>query len=38
MTTEEYRAIDAYEADGPDQVSFKEGDIIHVFEKMEEGS
>ena len=34
---EEYKAIDAYKADGPGQVSFKVGDTIHVLDKLEDG-
>lgn len=37
ITAEEYKAIENYEADGPGQVSFEEGDIIHVLDKLEDG-
>ena len=37
ITAEEYKAIEDYEADGPGQVSFKEGDIIQVMDKLEDG-
>ena len=37
ITIEEYRAIESYEADGPGQVSFEEGHIIHVLDKLEDG-
>lgn len=37
VSAEEYKAIENYEADGPGQVSFKEGDIIHVQDKLEDG-
>ena len=38
ITAEEYKAIEDYEADGPGQVSFKEGDIIQVMDKLEDGT
>ena len=37
IVAEEYKAIDAYKADGPGQVSFKVGDTIHVLDKLEDG-
>ncbi len=37
LDVEEYKAIDLYEAEGPGQVSFEEGDIITVVDKMEDG-
>ena len=37
ITTEEYQAIDDYEADDEAQVSFKEGDVITVIDKEEDG-
>ena len=37
IDAEEYRAIDSYEAEGPGQVSFEEGDIISVLDKIEDG-
>lgn len=38
IMAEEYKAIENYEADGPGQVSFEEGDIIHVLDKLEDGN
>ena len=37
IMAEEYKSIQNYEADGPGQVSFEEGDIIHVLDKLEDG-
>ena len=37
IMAEEYKAIENYKADGPGQVSFDEGDIIHVLDKLEDG-
>ena len=37
IMAEEYKAIENYKADGPGQVSFEEGDIIHVLDKLEDG-
>lgn len=37
LEVEEYKAIDSYEAEGPGQVSFEEGDTITVVDKMEDG-
>ena len=37
IMAEEYKAIENYEADGPGQVSFEEGDTIHVLDKLEDG-
>ena len=37
IDVEEYKAIDSYQADGPGQVSFEVGDIIHVLDKLEDG-
>jgi hypothetical protein len=34
---QEYKAIDSYEAQGDGQVSFEEGDIIQVLDKIEDG-
>ena len=37
ITAEEYVAIVSYQAEGPGQVSFEEGDRIHVLDKLEDG-
>ena len=37
VTAEEYVTIESYQADGPGQVSFKEGENVHVLEKLEDG-
>ena len=37
IDTEEYKAIDDFEAEEDSQVSFKEGDIITVVDKEEDG-
>ncbi len=37
LEVEEYKAIDSYEAKGPGQISFEEGDIITVVDKIEDG-
>ena len=37
IMAEEYKAIENYESDGPGQVSFEEGDTIHVLDKLEDG-
>ena len=37
VMAEEYITIESYQADGPGQVSFKEGDKAHVLEKLEDG-
>ena len=38
IASEEYRAIDDYNADDDAQVSFKEGDVITVIDKEEDGT
>ena len=38
IASEEYRAIDDYNADDDAQVSFKEGDMITVIDKEEDGT
>ena len=38
VTAEEYITIESYQADGPGQVSFKEGEKVHVLEKLEDGN
>lgn len=38
IAVEEYRAIDDYDADDEAQVSFKEGDVITVIDKEEDGT
>ena len=37
VTTEEYITIESYQADGPGQVSFKDGEKAHVLDKLEDG-
>lgn len=37
ITTEDYQAIDDYEAEDEAQVSFKEGDVVTVIDKEEDG-
>ena len=37
VMAEEYVTIESYQADGPGQVSFKEGENVHVLEKLEDG-
>ena len=34
---QEYVAIDSYQAQGTGQLSFEEGEVITVLEKMEDG-
>ena len=38
IDAQEYKAIDSYEAEGPGQVSFEAGSIVHVLDKMEDGA
>lgn len=38
IASEEYQAIDDYEADDEAQVSFKEGDVVTVIDKEEDGT
>ncbi len=37
IAVEEYKAIDAFDAEGPGQVSFEAGSSVHVLDKMEDG-
>lgn len=37
LDTQEYVAIDMYEGLGPGQLSFEEGEVITVLDKMEDG-
>ena len=37
LEAQEYVAIDSYEASGPGQINFDEGEVITVLDKMEDG-
>lgn len=37
IEAQEYMAIDSYEAQGPGQINFEEGEIITVLDKLEDG-
>lgn len=37
IEAQDYIAIDSYETQGPGQMSFEEGEIITVLDKMEDG-
>ena len=37
LEAQEYVAIDSYEASGPGQINFNEGEVITVLDKIEDG-
>ena len=37
VTGEGYIAIESYQANGPGQIRFEEGEKVHVLEKLEDG-